>query len=49
MHLKDPSLLRSDAFIDGAWCRADDGATARLDLDEPITFEQDERFTHRRA
>ena len=30
MHLKDPSLLRSDAFIDGAWCRADDGATVDI-------------------
>ena len=30
MHLKDPSLLRSDAFIDGAWCAADDGATADI-------------------
>jgi len=30
MHLKDPSLLRSDAFIDGAWCRADDGATVEI-------------------
>ena len=30
MHLKDPSLLRSDAFIDGAWCRADDGATIEI-------------------
>lgn len=30
MHLKDPSLLRSDAFIDGAWCKADDGATVEI-------------------
>ena len=30
MHLKDPSLLRSDAFIDGAWCAADDGATVDI-------------------
>ena len=30
MNLKDPSLLRSDAFIDGAWCRADDGATIEI-------------------
>ena len=30
MHLKDPSLLRSDAFIDGTWCRADDGATVDI-------------------
>ena len=26
MDLKDPSLLRELAFIDGAWCGADDGA-----------------------
>jgi succinate-semialdehyde dehydrogenase/glutarate-semialdehyde dehydrogenase len=30
MQLKDPSLLRSDAFIDGTWCRADDGATVDI-------------------
>jgi succinate-semialdehyde dehydrogenase/glutarate-semialdehyde dehydrogenase len=30
MNLKDPSLLRSDAFIDGAWCRADDDATIEI-------------------
>ena len=30
MNLKDPSLLRSDAFIDGAWCRADDSATIEI-------------------
>jgi succinate-semialdehyde dehydrogenase / glutarate-semialdehyde dehydrogenase len=27
MNLKDPSLLRRDAYIDGVWCAADDGAT----------------------
>ena len=26
-NLKDPSLLRQQAFIDGAWCDADDGQT----------------------
>ena len=30
MNLKDPSLLRSDAFIDGAWCRADDDTTIEI-------------------
>ncbi|MEM6544906.1 MAG: NAD-dependent succinate-semialdehyde dehydrogenase [Pseudomonadota bacterium] len=25
--LKDPTLLRTQAYIDGAWCDADDGAT----------------------
>ncbi|MBW7849560.1 MAG: NADP-dependent succinate-semialdehyde dehydrogenase [Rhodospirillales bacterium] len=27
MHLQDPSLLRTGAFIDGAWVEADEGAT----------------------
>lgn len=26
-NLKDPSLLRQQAFVDGAWCDADDGQT----------------------
>ena len=30
MNLKDPSLLREQAFIDGAWCAADDGATTDI-------------------
>jgi succinate-semialdehyde dehydrogenase/glutarate-semialdehyde dehydrogenase len=30
MNLKDPSLLRQQAFIDGAWCAADDGATVDI-------------------
>ena len=30
MNLKDPSLLRQQAFIDGAWCAADDGATVYI-------------------
>jgi succinate-semialdehyde dehydrogenase/glutarate-semialdehyde dehydrogenase len=30
MNLKDPSLLREQAFIDGAWCAADDGATVDI-------------------
>jgi succinate-semialdehyde dehydrogenase/glutarate-semialdehyde dehydrogenase len=35
MNLKDPSLLRQQAFIDGAWCAADDGAT--VDIRNPAT------------
>ena len=30
MNLKDPSLLRQQAFIDGTWCAADDGATVDI-------------------
>jgi succinate-semialdehyde dehydrogenase/glutarate-semialdehyde dehydrogenase len=30
MNLKDPSLLRQQAFIDGAWCAADDGGTIAI-------------------
>ena len=30
MNLKDPSLLRQQAFIDGAWYAADDGATVDI-------------------
>ena len=33
--LNDPTLLKSDALIDGAWCQADDGA--RFDVDNPAT------------
>jgi succinate-semialdehyde dehydrogenase/glutarate-semialdehyde dehydrogenase len=30
LQLADPSLLREAAFIDGAWCAADDGARVRI-------------------
>ena len=33
--LKDPSLLKQKAFIDGAWCDADDAAT--IDVFNPAT------------
>ena len=37
LNLADPSLLRTQAFIDGRWCDADDGAT--LDVTNPATGE----------
>jgi succinate-semialdehyde dehydrogenase/glutarate-semialdehyde dehydrogenase len=33
--LTDPSLARTDAHIDGAWCQADDGSTTAVD--DPAT------------
>ncbi|KQQ32762.1 NAD-dependent succinate-semialdehyde dehydrogenase [Duganella sp. Leaf126] len=30
LQLKDPSLLRQQAYLDGQWCDADDGATAAV-------------------
>ena len=30
LNIKDSALLREAAFIDGAWCAADDGATVRI-------------------
>lgn len=30
LNIKDPTLLREAAFIDGAWCAADDGAKVRI-------------------
>ena len=38
LQLKDPSLLRQQAYIDGAWSDADNGAT--LDVTNPATGEQ---------
>jgi succinate-semialdehyde dehydrogenase/glutarate-semialdehyde dehydrogenase len=35
MELKDPSLLRQQCFIDGAWCAADSGGT--IDVHNPAT------------
>jgi len=37
MELKDPSLLRHDAYIDGVWQQADDGAT--FDVRDPSSGE----------
>lgn len=37
LNLADPSLLRTQAFIDGEWCDADDGAT--LEVTNPATGE----------
>jgi hypothetical protein len=33
--LKDPSLLRMQGYIDGAWADADSGKT--VDVDDPAT------------
>ena len=30
LNLNDPSLLRQQAYIDGAWCDADDGKTVAV-------------------
>jgi succinate-semialdehyde dehydrogenase / glutarate-semialdehyde dehydrogenase len=38
LNLKDPSLLRQQAYLDGAWCDADSGATLRVT--NPATGEQ---------
>ena len=38
LQLKDPSLLRQQAFINGVWCDADDGKT--LAVTNPATGEQ---------
>jgi succinate-semialdehyde dehydrogenase/glutarate-semialdehyde dehydrogenase len=35
MQLKDPSLLKQQCFIDGAWCAADSGGT--IDVNNPAT------------
>ena len=35
MRLKDPQLLREAAYIDGAWCGADSGAT--FEVTNPAT------------
>ncbi len=35
MELKDPSLLKQQCFIDGAWCAADNGGT--IDVNNPAT------------
>ena len=35
LNLKDPSLLRQQAYINGAWCDADSGAT--LAVTDPAT------------
>jgi len=37
LNLKDPSLLRQQAYIDGEWCDADDGAT--ITVTNPATGE----------
>jgi succinate-semialdehyde dehydrogenase/glutarate-semialdehyde dehydrogenase len=37
LNLKDPSLLRQQAYIDGEWCDANDGAT--IDVTNPATGE----------
>ncbi|MES2758261.1 MAG: NADP-dependent succinate-semialdehyde dehydrogenase [Pseudomonadota bacterium] len=37
LNLKDPSLLRQQAFIDGEWCDADDGTT--ITVTNPATGE----------
>ncbi len=38
MHLKDPTLLRQQCYIDGAWCDANSGAT--LPVTNPATGEK---------
>ena len=38
LNLKDPSLLRQQCYIDGAWSAADDGAT--IDVFNPATGER---------
>jgi succinate-semialdehyde dehydrogenase/glutarate-semialdehyde dehydrogenase len=35
MHLKDPQLLREQAFVNGEWVNADSGAT--FDVTNPAT------------
>jgi succinate-semialdehyde dehydrogenase/glutarate-semialdehyde dehydrogenase len=35
LNLKDPSLLRQQCYVDGAWCDADSGAT--IDVSNPAT------------
>ena len=37
MKLKEPLLFRQQAYIDGAWCNADSGAT--FGVDNPATGE----------
>ncbi|MDB5934984.1 MAG: gabD, partial [Massilia sp.] len=37
LNLKDPSLLRQQAFIDGEWCDANDGST--ITVTNPATGE----------
>ncbi|RJG22695.1 NADP-dependent succinate-semialdehyde dehydrogenase [Massilia cavernae] len=37
LNLKDPTLLRRQSFIDGAWCDADDGST--ITVTNPATGE----------
>ena len=38
LQLKDPSLLRQQAYLNGQWCDADNGAT--LAVTNPATGEQ---------
>jgi succinate-semialdehyde dehydrogenase/glutarate-semialdehyde dehydrogenase len=38
LNLKDPSLLRQQAYIDGEWCGANDGAT--VEVKNPATGEK---------
>src|SRR5690349_7769766 len=38
LNLKDPSLLRQQAYIDGEWCNAHDGAT--VEVRNPATGEK---------
>ena len=37
LNLTDPSLLKTQAYVEGLWCDADDGGT--FDVTNPATFE----------
>ena len=42
LRLQDPTLLRQQAYIDGAWVNADGGATR--EVRDPATGERSARF-----